>query len=1176
MSNVNTASRFSVVMFSVFAALILFSSCSQNNTPDNKPEAGTDSILMPRIILLAGLPDSSAPRVILTDTMPEPVNIPIGKNSSYTVSTTSGQKKIDITPPQVHSLMDSVLHLPLAPEVHGSAFLTNYNSDNGLALDALPSALLDQSGNLWFGTYGGGVSRYDGKSFTTFTTSNGLVNNTVVSIAQERSGIIWFGTSGGLSRYDGKSFTSFTKKQGLADNMVLSMLQDKSGNMWFATGKGVSRYDGKSFTNYTTEQGLAYAVAYCIKEDKAGNIWIGTYGGGVSRFDGKHFKNYTSNDGLANNIIFSIHQDRSGKIWFGSYGNGVSLFDGKSFTNFTTRDGLAGNEVYQMIEDKEGNLWLATNGGVSRRNKDAGTFTNFTGKQGLPMNHVLTVTEDRSGNLWFGTYGSGISCYNGRSFTTISSNNGLVNNQVLSINEDESGNIWFGTFHGLSRYDGKSFTNFTVGQGLANNSVLCVHEDKKGKFWIGTYGGGVSCYDGNSFTNISVPQGLPFTVVYSILEDKSGNFWFGTGGYGVARYDGKTFTHFTTRQGLPNNTVRCMREDKQGNIWFGTEGGVCRYDGKSFLTLSTDQGLVNNTVYNIIEDSGGNFWIGTSGGLSELTKKQLDEINAIKTEAAGTKNAVRTEPFFENFTTKDGLPDNNVTQILPVGENKLYLGTNLGVCELLYDSKANAGEKNWMAGRIFNSVNGYPVKDVNFGLNGLFRDRHGIIWIATGSDKTALVRFDPAALNESPKPVLVINKIKINNEDVCWNDLLPAPAGMDSTRTAETTAELVGTFGKQLSAAEREAMKKKFKGIGMDGVAPWYPVPQNLVLPYKNNNISFDFNAVETGRNFAVMYQYMLEGYDRDWSPPSARATASFGNIYEGAYTFKLRAKNPDGVWGEPLNYSFTVLPPWWRTWWMYTLDLLLVISLIGGYIKWRERKLKKEKMALQEKVNIATKEIREEKEKSDNLLLNILPSEVAEELKEKGSAEARLINEVTVLFTDFKGFTQLSEKLSPKELVAEIHECFSAFDVIMKKHGIEKIKTIGDAYMAAGGLPVPNKTHAADVISAALEIQAYMEKHRAEKEAAGQLFFEIRIGIHSGPVVAGIVGVKKFAYDIWGDTVNIASRMESSGEPGKINISGSTCELVKGAFHLTYRGKIEAKNKGRIDMYFVDGKIKN
>jgi class 3 adenylate cyclase/Tfp pilus assembly protein PilF len=212
----------------------------------------------------------------------------------------------------------------------------------------------------------------------------------------------------------------------------------------------------------------------------------------------------------------------------------------------------------------------------------------------------------------------------------------------------------------------------------------------------------------------------------------------------------------------------------------------------------------------------------------------------------------------------------------------------------------------------------------------------------------------------------------------------------------------------------------------------------------------------------------------------------------------------------------------------------------------------------------------RREKRKSDALLLNILPEEIAQELKTSGTIKAKAYTMVTVMFTDFKDFTTVSEKISAELLVDEIHHCFSAFDTILQRHRIEKIKTIGDAYMCASGIPVSNYTHAADMINAAIEIRRFMINRRAEKEARGEIPFDLRIGIHTGPVVAGIVGVKKYAYDIWGDTVNIAARMEQNSDAGRINISGSTYELVKDKFNCEYRGKIPAKNKGEIDMYFV------
>jgi guanylate cyclase len=209
---------------------------------------------------------------------------------------------------------------------------------------------------------------------------------------------------------------------------------------------------------------------------------------------------------------------------------------------------------------------------------------------------------------------------------------------------------------------------------------------------------------------------------------------------------------------------------------------------------------------------------------------------------------------------------------------------------------------------------------------------------------------------------------------------------------------------------------------------------------------------------------------------------------------------------------------------------------------------------------------------RSENLLLNILPRQVAEELKVNGNAQPKYFENVTVMFTDFKNFTKISETLSPTELVEEIDLVFRKFDHIISCYPIEKIKTIGDAYMCAGGLPVANDTHPFDLVNAALDIQAFMREHIEDRRRAGKQPFELRIGIHTGPVVAGVVGEKKFAYDIWGDTVNLASRLESSGEAGKVNISGSTYAIVKSAFQCTHRGKVPAKNKGEVDMYFVDG----
>ncbi|MBI3501956.1 MAG: tetratricopeptide repeat protein [Bacteroidetes bacterium] len=231
---------------------------------------------------------------------------------------------------------------------------------------------------------------------------------------------------------------------------------------------------------------------------------------------------------------------------------------------------------------------------------------------------------------------------------------------------------------------------------------------------------------------------------------------------------------------------------------------------------------------------------------------------------------------------------------------------------------------------------------------------------------------------------------------------------------------------------------------------------------------------------------------------------------------------------------------------------------------------------------------IYKERRKSEKLLLNILPAETAKELKAKGKASPKYYESVTVMFTDFKGFTTIAEKLSAEELVSELDFLFKKFDEIISRYNIEKIKTIGDAYMCASGLPLPNENHAEEIVKAALEIQNFMKslelgvrssETNTNHPTPNSSLHSLRIGIHSGPVTAGVVGDKKFAYDIWGDTVNTASRMESSGEPGKINISGATYQILQGFENLEglefkFRGKIPAKNKGEIEMYFVENKV--
>lgn len=343
----------------------------------------------------------------------------------------------------------------------------------------------------------------------------------------------------------------------------------------------------------------------------------------------------------------------------------------------------------------------------------------------------------------------------------------------------------------------------------------------------------------------------------------------------------------------------------------------------------------------------------------------------------------------------------------------------------------------------------------------------------------------------------------------------------------------------------------------------------SIVLKYRNNSVRFELQPADS-----INYQFLLEGFDKDWSRWKSYNFKEYTNLPAGRYLFKTRYISSGNTGGEISLVSLRVLPLW------YFSKLAIIFYLIGfSLIIWALYDLLNLRFArklymLEQIINKRTEDLIIEKEKTEALLANVLPKDTASEIMEKGKATKIKYNFVTVLFSDIQGFTKIAEETNPEILIDELDKFFFYFDSVVEKYGIEKIKTIGDAYMCAGGIPEKNRTNPVQVILAALEMKEYMNSLKETSELEGMKYWDIRIGIHTGTVVAGVVGQKKLSYDIWGDTVNTASRMESSGEAGKINISGTTYEFVKEFFTCEFRGKMPVKYKGELEMYFVNGII--
>ena len=932
--NVILGGRYFLGSLFPLSILLFLYSCSDKEPLSNPAVSKVDSFPPPKVTILADLPDSLQPKVVYLDKVPKP------KTHIFTI------------PPPTKTFVNSVTGLALPLCAQGLSSFTHFDSDDGLAGDEVHCSFLDHSGHLWFGTPGYGVSRFDGKTFTTFSTAHGLINNSVWNISQDKSENIWFSTFGGISCFDGKKFTNYTTEQGLPFNDVVKMEEDELGKLWFATiGGGVSRFDGKTFTNYGEANGLTSKFVFSIEKDKEGKLWFGTRGGGVFTIahptsDTIKFIEFAGPQEWINDIVYCILEDSKGQIWFGTQYDGLYVYNGRSMKHFTSADGTECPGINNILEDEQGTIWLATCKGFSRLIDS--TFIGYSTKNGLTSNAASSIVSDKSGYIWLSTEGGGISRYNGESTTGFIG--GPVNNNVINFTEDLTGNIWFATnSDGLSRFDGKTIITLSTDQGIATNTVNFITEDRIGRFWFSTYyGGGVGCLDFNfksdlrsstidtnplysatwksnkgQLTTYTTTQGLALDAAYGITEDRLGQLWFCTYGGGLSRFDGTSFTNYTTVQGLASNDVYNAFEDSRGNLWVMYLGanGISVFNGKSISNFTTSQGIPNKSIWSMTEDKDGNLWFASGAGLVLL---RAEEVNEMAKRKEDTEFSVA--PHFETFTTQQGLPTNNIIVIINDPQGNLLLGTPSGLVQL------NGGLKAFTTPggiELYGANEGYPWKNVS----AILRDRYGNIWISTNSDKEGLVRFDPSKVRiEKQPPLVILKSVKINNELITWYDLQsksPIISNKDTLNIPAYITDEVLTFGKELSDSKRDSLQNTFGDIKFDSIRRWYPIPINLVLPFQNNNVTIDFNAVVTNRHQMVRYQYMLEGYDSDWGSPTENSSATFGNIHEGHYTFKVKARSPDGIWSEPVSYAFTVLPPLHRTWWAYSLYGMMFLGLI-------------------------------------------------------------------------------------------------------------------------------------------------------------------------------------------------------------------------------------------------------
>ncbi|NRB53901.1 MAG: hypothetical protein HRU41_40000 [Saprospiraceae bacterium] len=763
----------------------------------------------------------------------------------------------------------------------------------GLSVPLIWSTLEDSKGNLWFGTIGGGLSKYDGTYFTHYTEKEGLSNSIIWSLCEDSKGNIWIGTrGGGLTKFDGHSFTHFTTEGGLINNNIFTLLEDSKGDLWIGTnGGGVSRFDGATFTHYTEANGLGHNDVLSLFEDRQGKLWIGTGGGigGLSCFDGSGFTRYTTAEGLSHPDVWSIEEDGEGNLWFATFGGGVNRFDGKSFAHYTQEEGLFSNSIVSSLKDSRGNLWFGSWGeGVSRF--DGTHFTHYTEKDGLTSLNILSILEDKRGYIWFGTIGGGVNRLDEDGFQHHAQITANGPSTVSALTEDKVGNIWFSTSSGgLSQYNGEHISNYHKEQGLSGSSYTSVVEDLEGKFWLLDNSIGVGHFDPSSgesgtITFYTQKEGLTDHQIESILVDRKNNLWCGSQRKGVTRFDGRDFTHFSTKEGLSNNTVESILEDSQGNIWFGTfGGGLSRYDGESFINYTTNEGLIHNYVRNMLEDSQGVLWVCTVGGLSRFD---------------GTS--------FSNFTTDNGLNSNNTFSIVEDHNHNLWVNTDRGLTvfkPIAEDSAIATQTDNQLYQPLtFGSTDGLNKVAFKPFPKGLLSQQNQIWWgCSNGLKKLDLNQYDlPDAAPENVQ----LTHIEVDQQFV------------DYRRLADTAYQNEFPFGQVLSNS-------------FDSIVPFQNYPLHLSLPYHLNHLSFSFSATDWQAPQQVHYSFLLENYDQNWSVPHPEPKAEYRNLPHGTFTLQIKAIGVAQVWSKPFSYTFTIRPPWWQTWWAYTFYALVAFASV-------------------------------------------------------------------------------------------------------------------------------------------------------------------------------------------------------------------------------------------------------
>lgn len=991
-----------------------------------------------------------------------------------------------------------------------------------------------------------------------------------------------------------------------------SLCSNSMGLMFFANGDGILEYDGREWSKILLPNNSTPSALYCDKNDF---VWVGAQSElGVlipdpvqgyryqslnklipadQREFGFILQILESGDGIyfrANSQLFRYHKGKMfassiprqsfmftyNKIpFFFNRDEGFSIVSGNRFLavhslfnpSMIIRAALPYSKDTLLLVDPLNGLFFGEINAKDPLNASIKVSPIFT-----PLNKFLVDNEAydalalQNGNFALSTTRDGtIVC--DRDFNllfTLNKNSGVMNETHNALYEDQQNNLWIALDHGLSKVDLSSPLTYYNNTSGINGSVLDIQRFAS-RLFVATWQG-VFYENINRYSSDDVPFKMIEdirTISWMFEEISLGGQKYLLTATSDAIYLIDSFLHVRTLK--EGNYTFILFDHDNNRIFAGSPSSAELIQLNGFhaekpILIPQIEGRITSMV--LSQDN--NLVIGTA----------LNGVYIVHTTDIGNNN----ELGFELFHLMPGtdLPRSDFYNVYRC-DNSVLVISKTGIYKIM-------SEENRYFVEFFDPSFAQYFQNSQF-INTITHDQKGGFWFQinnkqSGEKSLIYARKSGNTFVFTSKPYRTFPNLEFYNiypepDSVIW---FGSDDGVFRYRQKEDNfrerRDNFPTLIQKVRLNDSLIFSGVFSMVVLERIlnSKQNKVPQ---VKLSGENIRFDFSASYYSNEDQVRFTYFLEGFDAHWSALSHENYKEYTSLPPGDYTFRVKGVNPYGVIGDEAFFRFMVPAPWYFRWWAWSLYVISAVLLIFLIISYSNRRLIKAKARLEsiihrrtQELNSQKKAIEIEKEKSDSLLLNILPVRIAEELKSRGICQTEFYQSTSVLFTDFSNFTSISEKLDPEDLVSKLDIYFARFDEICSRHKLEKIKTIGDSHMSVGGIPVRNRTHPIDAVLAANEMQNFI-RFMHEKSDENKIW-QLRIGINSGELTAGVVGKKKFAFDVWGDTVNTASRFQDAGECSEINISKSTAIAVEGFFNLEYRGEKHIKHKGAVEMYFV------